>query len=136
MGATGKACWQSWLRAHFDDTRPEARNGLMHVCIAYVLRISRSKQLLYPVGCRESLSKRVGSRACTVVPRFGSDWIEKLPFKAFKRSSILVSPRPPICFAIAVSKPNPESFTVRWISPEAPHNRTSKRRTPLCFTEL
>ena len=83
-----------------------------------------------------SLDEPRGTRAWIVVPQFGCDSIVMVPFTSFSRSSMLMRPSPRLVLAASRSKPAPESLTVRWISSDVPHNRTSKCRTPLCFAEL
>lgn len=84
----------------------------------------------------ESRSELSGTRAWIVVPRRGCDSIESVPFRSFSRSSMLIRPSPRLAFAASLSKPRPESLTVRCISPDVPPNRTSMCRAPLCFAEL
>jgi hypothetical protein len=91
---------------------------------------------LYPAARMASVPELRGTRARIVVPRLGCDSTEKVPFRSFSRSSMLMRPSPRPSFAASLSKPAPESLTARWISSDVPHNRTSTCRTPLCFAEL
>ncbi len=90
----------------------------------------------YPAARMSLLSNLRGTRARIVVPPSGSDSTENVPFRSFSRSSILMRPSPPLLFAASLSKPMPESLTIRWISSDVPHNRTSMCRAPLCFAEF
>ena len=53
----------------------------------------------YPATRRESLPELRGTRAWIVVPRWGCDSIESVPFSNFSRSSMLIRPSPRPFFA-------------------------------------
>ena len=67
----------------------------------------------YSTARRESFPELKGTRAWIVVPRWSWDSIESVPFRSFRRSSMLMSPSPRLAFAASMSKPAPESLTVR-----------------------
>ena len=67
----------------------------------------------YPAARIESHTGLRGARAWMVVPQFGCELIESVPFTSFSRSSMLMRPRPRLSFDVSRSKPAPESLTVR-----------------------
>ena len=67
----------------------------------------------YSTARRESFPELKGTRAWIVVPRWSWDSIESVPFRSFRRSSMLMRPSPRLAFAASMSKPAPESLTVR-----------------------
>ena len=82
-----------------------------------ITRLSNAKTSLvgitYSTARRESFPELKGTRAWTVVPRRSWDSIESVPFRSFRRSSMLMRPSPRLAFAASMSKPAPESLTVR-----------------------
>ncbi len=65
--------------------------------------------VLHPAARIEPLPALSGTRAQMVVPRWGCDSIERVPFTSFTRSRMLIRPRPRLSLAASLSKPTPES---------------------------
>src|SRR5581483_3674150 len=77
-------------------------------------------QMSYPAIASECSPRAFGTRALTVVPRPGVDWMDKSPFTRRSRSRMLIRPNPPRFIAFCQSKPVPESLTVKLIPSVVP----------------
>jgi hypothetical protein len=68
---------------------------------------------LVPIYTVASLPELRGTRAWIVVPRLSCESIESVPLSSFSRSSMLMRPSPRVSFIASLSKPAPESLTLR-----------------------
>ena len=80
------------------NTQPFIRGGESSVNLVAKGRSS------YPAARAESLLESQGTRAWMVVPPFGCESIDSVPFTSFSRSSMLISPSPRLVLSHLVVK--------------------------------